>query len=105
MRRWLLLLWMLWLPLVSGNALAATLLMSVPAQAASCHEAASATPAADSDAACAQCAFCQMACAACLPTPLLNFSLPVLSPVQHPVRLSALPGPDFPPLDPPPIAA
>lgn len=80
---------MLWLPLVSGNAFALAMVMSVndiQSQAMAeqdCPEHADMHKAADGK--CSQCEFCQIACAAYLPVPLLT------------VPAEAVLRPDFPP--------
>ncbi len=106
LRRVLLLVLMLWLPLVTGNAMAQAMLMGMPQTQPACHEQMSmpgSQP--DSATACMQCAFCQIACAACLPTPVLR--LPAVSPLSQPFPpvLTSHVSPSFPPLNPPPISA
>lgn len=102
MRKLLAICLMLWLPLVSGNALAQAMLMSWDDLThVSCPEHA------DQDASpdCAQCEFCQMACSACLPTAPLSVAVGDLPQATFAPYLGKLHTLILPQLDPPPIVA
>ncbi|MDD2775693.1 MAG: hypothetical protein PHU06_07045 [Gallionella sp.] len=71
---------MLWLPLVSGNALARAMVMSVNDIHAQTMAEQGCPEHADmhSDGKCTQCEFCQIACAAYLPVPLVTLPAEVM---------------------------
>ena len=95
----------LWLPLVSGNALARAMAMSADniqtEVMADCPDHASM----HADNKCNQCEFCQIACAAYLPVPLLTLAAEIsLRPSFMPF-VGTLHSLSLPVVDPPPIAA
>lgn len=97
----------LWLPLVSGNAFARAVVMSVndiQAQAMAaqgCPEHAEKHPAAEGK--CTQCEFCQIACAAYLPPTVLTLALQVISRPTFQPFLGELHSLTLPLFDPPPM--
>jgi hypothetical protein len=101
------LLLILWLPLMSGNAVARAMLMSVDevqqSVMAECPEHAGLH--ASSDSTCAQCEFCQMACAAYLPPTMLTLAVAQLPRATFPPFLGELHTLTLPLFDPPPITA
>lgn len=100
MRKFISIFLLLWLPLVSGNALAQAMLMSwEQLTQASCPEHHDASPN------CVQCEFCQMACSACLPSTALRMAVNPLPQADFAPFLGKWRSLIFPPLDPPPIAA
>jgi hypothetical protein len=97
----------LWLPLMSGNAVARAMLMSADSiqqtATAECPEHAGLHT--QSDSRCAQCEFCQMACAAYLPPACLTFMQESIARDTYPPFLGELHTLTLPQFDPPPIAA
>lgn len=99
----------LWLPLVSGNAFARAMVMSVnDIQAQSmaeqgCPEHTGLNQAPDSN--CTQCEFCQIACAAYLPPTVLKLALQFIPRPSFPPFLGELHSLTLPLFDPPPITA
>ncbi|MDD4959381.1 MAG: hypothetical protein PHS51_08525 [Gallionella sp.] len=96
---------MLWLPIASGNALARAVVMSAD-QIQSQEMAEQGCPEhADmhSDGKCTQCEFCQIACAAYLPVPLLTLPVEVVLRPNFPPFVGTLHSVALPVEYPPPI--
>lgn len=106
-RKFIAILFILWLPLVSMNAFARAMIMSVDdiqSQAMAeqdCPEHADMRKAADGK--CSQCEFCQIACAAYLPVPLIMLPAEVMLRPNFPPVVGTLHTLTLPVEYPPPI--
>lgn len=102
-RKLIAILLILWLPLVSGNALARA--MAMTADHIQTEVMAECPDHAQTQSDCAQCEFCQVACAAYLPPAVLTLALQAIPRPTFEPFLGELHTLILPLLDPPPIAA